>query len=136
MENFFVKMNTGRVFVHTTEYIQGYHDKFHLQGNQRTKEVNLLGAAVARSSFFGAPLEYDHIVDVDPKEYFIGYTCNENKVTGERTQGVFIRVRDPNISEARVNELIEIAREKVTNAQSSIEYKGYAQEIGVPYNIE
>ncbi len=66
------------MFVHTTEYIQGYYDMYHLQGNQKTKEVNLVGAAIARSSFFGAPFEYDHIVHVNPKEYFIGYTCNEN----------------------------------------------------------
>jgi hypothetical protein len=45
----------------------------------------------------------------DPKEFLIRYTCTELGKDDEREERVLISVRDPNISEARINELMEMA---------------------------
>ena len=45
----------------------------------------------------------------DPKEFMIRYYCRELGKDDEREERVFISVRDPNISEARINELMEMA---------------------------
>ena len=50
----------------------------------------------------------------DPKEYLIGYECKEVGSLGEREQSMYVYVRDPNISETRLNEILEIANQKIT----------------------
>jgi hypothetical protein len=45
----------------------------------------------------------------DPKEYLIRFSCIEIGKDDEREERVIISVRDPNISEARINELMEMA---------------------------
>jgi hypothetical protein len=44
----------------------------------------------------------------DPKEYMIRFYCSELE-NDDREERVFISVRDPNISETRINELMEMA---------------------------
>ena len=76
--------------------------------------VNLRGAAVFKA-LSTKPLAGDSnesfgtIVAIDPEEYFILYYCQESVSNDERYEGVFISVRDPNISESRVKELLEMA---------------------------
>lgn len=46
---------------------------------------------------------------MDPKEFMIRFYCQETEGSDERDQRITISVRDPNISEARLNELLEMA---------------------------
>lgn len=52
---------------------------------------------------------YGTFVAGDPKEFLIRFTCSELGKDDEREERVIISVRDPNISEARINELMEMA---------------------------
>lgn len=76
--------------------------------------VNLQGAALYHSKN-QKPLPtdpadlYGAFVAGDPKEFIIRFYCSELGKDDELEERVFISVRDPNISEARINELIEMA---------------------------
>jgi len=52
---------------------------------------------------------YGVTVALDAKEYRIRYYCTETGKDDERFERAYISVRDPNISEARINELLEMA---------------------------
>ena len=82
--------------------------------NHFTAHVNSGGAAVYHSRNLTPlptdPAEtYGTFVASDPKEYLIRFSCIELGKDDEREQRVIISVRDPNTSEARINELMEMA---------------------------
>ena len=76
--------------------------------------INLGGAAVYHSRD-QKPLPtdpadlYGAFVAADAKEFIIRYYCSELGKDDEREERVFISVRDPNMPEARINELMEMA---------------------------